>query len=662
MAGKGEGSGWLARLLACCLGSHKEEDEDLEKAVGPLRRSNPLDLRSISSVSSISSTVHQIRRLTPPPRESIQRQPDFSYSSDGSAEFRKAMQFLYGQYEVLGEQEASPQQSARYYLERATEAGHPEGTAMYGVCCECGIGGERDGGRASQVYLLAQRRGSLMAHCLLASLTERFPLGTVLTAADASQWKTSCPAPDDAISSLFVLYEAAETYRLPEAMYLLGHLFETGCGVKQDAEMAVEHYRKAATEEHAPACTALGRCYETEVGLTKDLDEAQHWYALAARRGDVDGMTRLARMLEFGRPGVDPDARAAFGWCLQAVQTEPASPLSHYGIARCYELAIGTNLDREQAAEHYETAAKAGYAEAQFALASCFMGGQARPRSSRLSVQWTEAAADGGHIPAMLAMGKFYHDGTSVEQSHERAVRWFRRAALASSSPDAWYELGLCYRDGHGVAADDLEAQRWVGKAARAGHAEAAFDMYLMLFEGTEHIIRSLHEAIRWLLASAEEGYTEAQVTLADYLVDPAASNCMLSRNLLAAHQWYRRAAVAGNAYGQYQLAMQYLRGLPSSESGVRLGERHCPNTAHPDDNSPLAIPVDLRKAAYWLQRSAEQRFDAAEKALPLIRGMLVASSKKTAVDADFDRNEGEPALNTDASLRLEESTVESIK
>lgn len=582
------------------------------------------------------------------------------------------MQFLYGQYEVLGEQEADPRQSARYYLERATEAGHPEGTAVYGVCCECSIGGKRDGRRASQVYLLAQKRGSLMAHCLLASLAERFPLGTVMTAADASQWKTSCPTPDDAISSLFFLYETAETYRVPEAMYLLGHLFETGCGVRQDAEIAVEHYRRAAVEEYAPACTALGRCYATEVGLTKDLDEAQHWYALAARRGDVDGMTRLARMLELGRAGVDPDACAAFGWCLQAVQTEPESPLSHHGIARCWELAIGTSLDRERAAEHYEVAAKAGYADAQFALASCCMSGQARPRSSRLSIQWTEAAADGGHIPAMLAMGKFCHDGTSVEQNHERAVRWFRRAALTSSSPDAWYELGLCYRDGHGVEVDDLEAQRWMGRAARVGHAEAAFDMYLMLFEGTEHIIRSLHEAIRWLLTSAEEGYTEAQVTLADYLVDPAASNHMLSRNLLAAHHWYRRAAVAGNAYGQYQLAMQHLRGLPSNEAGIKLGEQHRPNTAHPDDNSPLAIPVDLRKAAYWLQRSAEQRFDAAEKALPLIRGMLVDLSKTTNVeDDDFDRNESEPAilsatdepvLNTDSLCFEGASMIESIK
>ena len=541
-------------------------------------------------------------------------------------------------------------QSAKYYFQRAAEAGHAVGTAMYGMCCELGIGGGTDYKLAVKLYMIALRRGSSMGHCLLASLGDRTPLGTAISGSESKKWKASCPNAVNAVEGLYSLYEACETFQVLEAIYLMGHLSETGCGMVQDYEKAAQYYRNAAAEEFPPACTALGYCYEKGNGVEVDLDEAQHWYEIAARRGDTHGMVNLAKMLELGRPGTLPDPYNAFGWCKRAAEME--SPLGWYALGCCYDLAIGTGFQRDKAADLFETAANSGYAEAQLALARCYTFGTGRPKSSHLAFQWTEAAAEGGLLEAALALGQMLFRGQVCEMDREGAVRLFRRAALQGSI-EGCYELGLCYRDGHGVPANDYESIRWIKKAASAKHPAAEFDMHLFYFDGTDSIIKDKLQSLFWLERSAEHGYTEAQITLADYFADPKLGDNMVAINHYAAHKWYQRAAKEGNSYAQYQLAVQYMNGLPKpTSSNTRNTSRHSPNTQAIEDNTHLnGFVRDLALSVYWMERSAEQKFDASEKALPVVKALLFKEQKEKHL-IEIDETEKEDAVSQGASIQ----------
>lgn len=614
--------------------------------------SRPIDLQSVSSISSIASQVVKVRNISIP-QKLLAKTSDFEYSADGSLEYEKGRRFLHGQHEVLvvgGKDGMDARQSARYYFQRSAEAGHAVGTAMYGMCCELGIGGEKDYRLAAKLYLIALRRGSSMGHCLLASLGDRTPLGTAISGSESRKWRASCPDAVNAVEGLYSLYEACETFQVLEAIYLMGNLSETGCGMVQDSERAAQYYRNAATEEFPPACTALGYCYERGNGVEMDLDEAQHWYEIAAKRGDPHGMVNLAEMLELGRPGFPPDPYSAFGWCKRAAEME--SPLGWYALGRCYELAIGTGFQQDRAADLYETAANSGHAEAQLALARCYTFGTGRARSSHLAFQWTESSAEGGLLEAALALGQMLFRGQVCPMDREEAVRLFRRAALQGSI-EGCYELGLCYRDGHGVPANDYESIRWIKKAAIAKHPAAEFDMHLFYFDGTASILKDKLQSLYWLERSAEHGYTEAQITLADYFADPRLGDNMVTMNHYAAHKWYQRAAKEGNPYAQYQLAVQYMNGLPKpSPSDTRNTLKHTPNTRAIEDNTHLnGFVRDLALAAYWMERSAEQKFDAAEKALPVVKALLFKEQKDRHI-IEIDETEREDEIPQLASGR----------
>lgn len=296
----------------------------------------------------------------------------------------------------------------------------------------------------------------------------------------------------------------------------------------------------------------------------------------------------------------------------------------------------------------FEIAANSGYAEAQLALARCYTFGMGRPKSSHLAFQWTEAAAEGGLLEAALALGQMLFRGQVCRMDREGAVRLFRRTALRGSI-EGCYELGLCYRDGHGVPANDYESIRWIRKAASAKHPAAEFDMHLFYFDGTESILKDKLQSLFWLERSAGHGYTEAQITLADYFADPRLGDNMVTMNHYAAHKWYQRAAKEGNSYAQYQLAVQYMNGLPkptSSPPDPRNTSKHTPNTQAIEDNASLnGFVRDLALTVYWMERSAEQKFDAAEKALPVVKALLFKEQEGEHI-IEIDETEREDAIS----------------
>ena len=62
--------------------------------------SRPIDLQSISSITSIATSVLEVRNISIP-QKLLSKTVDFEYSADGSLEYEKGRRFLHGQHEVL---------------------------------------------------------------------------------------------------------------------------------------------------------------------------------------------------------------------------------------------------------------------------------------------------------------------------------------------------------------------------------------------------------------------------------------------------------------------------------------------------------------------------------------------------------------------------------
>jgi TPR repeat protein len=71
------------------------------------------------------------------------------------------------------------------------------------------------------------------------------------------------------------------------AQYDLGVLYDTGEGVPQDNQEALNWYHRAAEEGEARAQYNLGLMYANGQGVTPDYAEGYYWITLAAAQGNV---------------------------------------------------------------------------------------------------------------------------------------------------------------------------------------------------------------------------------------------------------------------------------------------------------------------------------------------------------------------------------------
>ena len=117
-----------------------------------------------------------------------------------------------------------------------------------------------------------------------------------------------------------------------------------------------------------------------------------------------------------------------------------------------------------------------------------------------------------------LELGNKYYNADGVALDYEKAVFWYQKAAEQGNA-DAMLQLALCYRKGHGVDGDQ-------------------------------------EECVKWLKKSAEKGVAKAQYYLASYYEEGEGG---LSKDSVAAYQWYTKAAQQGDIYSMVSLGESYL-------------------------------------------------------------------------------------------------------
>jgi TPR repeat protein len=127
--------------------------------------------------------------------------------------------------------------------------------------------------------------------------------------------------------------------------------------------------------------------------------------------------------------------------------------------------------------QHTRTAATAGDAEAQFALAFS-IAASPEPQDYAQAKQWYEKAADQNHRLAQFNLGQMFAHGQGVPKSDSMAEKWIRMAAEGGDA-GAQFNLGeRCAQvSAHGSEKDTAEARvecyKWFTLAAAQNYRNA---------------------------------------------------------------------------------------------------------------------------------------------------------------------------------------------
>jgi len=148
----------------------------------------------------------------------------------------------------------------------------------------------------------------------------------------------------------------------PEALFLLGSLYETGQAGRADPARAAQYYRRAADLGLPHAQFNLGNMYASGHGVAADPFESVMWLRRAADAGLPEAQFNLAVAYEQGH-GVRADLGTARRWYERAADQH--YPEALYNLAMMYEDGHGVAKNDTRAAELYQRAARQGYGPAQ---------------------------------------------------------------------------------------------------------------------------------------------------------------------------------------------------------------------------------------------------------------------------------------------------------
>ena len=115
-----------------------------------------------------------------------------------------------------------------------------------------------------------------------------------------------------------------------EAQLVLGNMYASERGVKQDDVEAVKWYRKAAEQGDAAAQLKLGAMYDTGRGVKQDDFEAVNWYRKAAEQGYAPAQFVLGALYLSGK-GVQVNKSLAKEWFGKACDNGEKIGCEYYG-------------------------------------------------------------------------------------------------------------------------------------------------------------------------------------------------------------------------------------------------------------------------------------------------------------------------------------------
>lgn len=358
----------------------------------------------------------------------------------------------------------------------------------------------------------------------------------------------------------------------------------------EQRRLAFEYLISAAEQGMAAAQCALGDLHLRGVAVAPDSALALDWYRRAASQGSVQAMVALERLELAGstrgagrnsakRKTNQERRRSPQKW-LEAAESGDADTRYHVGLL--YEMGWSVAADLAQAQHWYRSAAQQGDARAQNAL-----GRLLEATGVYEALDWYRKSAEQGEADAQFALARNLSSGNLLTPDPFRGLGWYLRAAeqghaaaLVTVGSLLEGDLGHvalgCYQHAAalGVAqaqfkvGEDLlkdggpnalaQAERVLSLAARQGHAQAQCALGLMYLEG-RGVARDAKTAVEWLSESAAQGEPKAQWNLGS-LYASGNTEAGLARNVNLALDWCHKSAEQGFAAAQATLGALYAR------------------------------------------------------------------------------------------------------
>lgn len=239
------------------------------------------------------------------------------------------------------------------------------------------------------------------------------------------------------------------------------------------------------------------------------------------------------------------------------------------------------------------------------------------------------SAAEKGLAEAQCELGYMYAEGLGVTQDLEKSEHWYRMAANQGDG-SALVSLGFMYYDGTVVPKNRLEAAKlWeraldihpIPRGWDVWHVDVEFllgDMYL----NGDGVQQDYDEARRYLTRAANAGNAVAQGNLA-YMY---AKGIGVTKDFNKAVEWGMKSAMQGNAESQCSLGGAYERGEGVEQDfnkAVEWYKKSAMQGYAPAQNAlgiayelGKGVEQDYNKAIEWYQKAAAQGFQIAQQNL----------------------------------------------
>jgi len=235
-------------------------------------------------------------------------------------------------------------------------------------------------------------------------------------------------------------------------------------------------------------------------------------------------------------------------------EAEGGDPLVQLRLARNYQTGAFGFGRIDQVIKYLKLSAEQGNAEAQHALAACYLNREVEVADNFAEAfKWYRLSALSGRVEAQCSLGACYALGQGTPVNPVEACHWFRKAAEQGNAT-AQANLAVYLENGIGCSVDADEAYIWLKKSAAAGYATAQYNLGVRLLqEWTPG--NSVAEAERLLNGAASQGMVPAMKALFHIYWSGNGAEADPTK---AVH-WIKRAAELGDASAQVLLGRIYL-------------------------------------------------------------------------------------------------------
>lgn len=235
------------------------------------------------------------------------------------------------------------------------------------------------------------------------------------------------------------------------------------------------------------------------------------------------------------------------------------------------EIALGDvyskQLDWDNAAAWYNMAGMHGDLYSQYQSGMLCLEGKGPNKDVRSAINWFLVAAQAGYAPAQFKLASLFHIGERIERNDYLAFQWYR--ACSKEEPQAALQVGMAYLTGELGQKRDLDlGLRYISYSAKHGNGLAKSLLENIITEAkqteTQKKIRRTSEGtfratnnIKQMSEAAHRGSAQEQLNLAKDLMQYS-----IPQYDKAALYWITEAAIQGHEEAKYWLAQCYQEGI----------------------------------------------------------------------------------------------------